>query len=65
MDTKEVKDRIKTIGDKAGDPECAHILEDTLYFDVLRAIADGVENPKKLAEIALKTKKIDFERWYA
>jgi hypothetical protein len=47
------------------DPEEAHGLEDALWSDVLRAIAEGAENPRELAAEALTTEDIAFPRWYA
>lgn len=47
------------------DPEQAHIAEDQMYIDVLRAIADGAADPAKLALVALAATEIDYERWYA
>jgi hypothetical protein len=40
----------------------AHRFEDALYTDVLRAIAEGADNPAELAAIALNTKAINFLR---
>ena len=65
MDIQEIIKRIKRIKEKAGDSEVAHGIEDTLYLDVLEAIAAGAENAKELATEALKAKSIAFERWYA
>ena len=45
-------------------PESAHALEDTLFRDVLKAIAQGHVDPKGLAEAALKSCDIEFGRWY-
>jgi len=45
------------------DPQM-HIFEDKLHQDVLKAIANGAENPEKLAKEALKTFDIKFSRWY-
>jgi hypothetical protein len=47
------------------DDEQAHGLEDDMREAVLRAIMDGAENAKDLAEIALSTNEIKFSRWCA
>lgn len=44
------------------DDEHAHNLEDALYLDVLRAIADGAPNAAELARDALRTQEINFSR---
>ncbi len=45
------------------DPEVAHSLEDELYLDVLRAIAERrCEDPAKLARLALGTQDLAFAR---
>lgn len=46
-----------------GDDDRAHTLEDALYVDVLRAIADGAGDAKQLAKDALKARDIAFNRW--
>lgn len=67
MDTKEIIDRFYNIIRLSGngDNEAAHQAEDALYLDILRAIADGDENPKFLATMAIATQNINFDRWYA
>lgn len=47
------------------DDELAHSMEDALWEDVLRAIADGAPNAAELAKAALATKELDFARWCA
>jgi hypothetical protein len=48
------------------DPEAAHMKEDGIYFEVLKAISEGnCEDPKACAAEALESKKIKFPRWYA
>lgn len=62
----EVRERLEEIKTLANDSEAAHSREDGLYFDVLRAIADGeTDDPAGLAAEALKTLGIDFDRWCA
>lgn len=48
------------------DDESAHADEDELYQAVLSAIATGAcDDPAGCAAEALKTKDLDFARWYA
>lgn len=54
-----------TLADHAGDDEAAHGLEDDLYSSVLSAIAHGAPNAQALANLALRTKLLDFKRWCA
>ena len=63
MTYDEIKARIA--GTAVHDPEAAHADEDALYLDTLRAIADGAENPQKLAKWALVAAGIPYTRWYA
>ncbi|WP_426043228.1 hypothetical protein [Bacillus pumilus] len=55
MTVDEVKERVDDIRHEAGDDETAHGMEDDLYIDVSEAIANGADNPEKLAAEALKT----------
>jgi len=57
--------RIDAIRCATGDNEAAHFEEDELYKDVLRAIADGAEQPQMLAAAALKANALVYDRWYA
>lgn len=65
MTVDEVKERVDDIRHEAVDDETAHGMEDDLYIDVLEAIANGADNPEKLAAEALKTQEIEFYRWYS
>lgn len=66
MTIEEALERVKEIQAESGDDEYAHRDEDSLWQDVLEAIAKGdCESPKKLAEIALTTTQIKFARWFA
>lgn len=65
MEIAEVSERIDKIRAEAGDPERAHAAQDALYADVLRAIAEGAEHPRRLARAALKAAEIDFDHWMA
>ncbi len=62
LTTKEVRDKVWDIGQKAGDFEAAHSDEDDLYEEVLKAIVAGHDDPVELAKAALLTKKINFAR---
>ncbi len=68
----KVAERVRLIAAADGDPELAHSREDDLYWDVLSEIAryshvdSGVGRfCAQLAAEALKTKDVDFPRWYA
>ena len=66
MTPQEVRDRVDRIRDEKGDPELAHGAEDSLWADVLKAIAAGAKGRSRdLATEALKTKDISFGRWCA
>jgi hypothetical protein len=68
MMLNEVKARVTEIADTADDPEQAHRLEDTLYRDVLKAIATGQCRdypPEDFAAEALRAGPLRFPRWYA
>lgn len=66
MDIEECKMRVRDISARACDDESAHILEDSLYADFVRYVAE--KSSGELAEMAkeiLKTGDIKFSRWYA
>lgn len=67
MRVEEVIKRVQEIEAVAdrGDPEAAHSREDSLYFDVLVAIASGSRNMRRLAQEAVKAAEIEFVRWCA
>lgn len=65
MRIEEARLRIEEIRREAGDDERAHALEDALYKDVLKAIAQGARNGRQLAAEVLTTDQIKFGRWYA
>jgi phosphate uptake regulator len=66
MNEATVVDRIEAIRAMASDDEMAHGEEDSLYEDILRAIAEGTcENPQECARLALTTQDIEFHRWGA
>ena len=62
----DIRTKIGEIAGLMDDPEKAHSLEDDLYEFVLKTIAsDNTDDIKGLCLEALKTKKMDFERWCA
>jgi len=65
MTVDDVRERVENIRQAAFDDEVAHGMEDELYAEVLKAIANGADSPEKLAAEALKTEKIEFSRWYS
>lgn len=69
MTTEEIKQRIQHIRDSRWDDESAHSLEDALYGDFIKHIAEsGCSNPELISEQAkliLTTSTIRFSRWCA
>ena len=65
MNLGQVRDRIKKIEKMKYDDELAHNEEKKLWEDVLTAIASGCGNAMFLAQESLKTKEINFQRWFA
>lgn len=67
MTIEEIQKRVADLG--GHDSEIAHINEDEIHQDVLRAIASGEytkEAMMEMAKAALKTlENQDFDRWYA
>lgn len=68
MTVKELKkdiDELKeNIQEEFGDEESWHMSEDLLKDEVLEAIATGdTDNPRKLAEEALKLNKLKYQRF--
>lgn len=66
LTVEDVRARVEAIrgAGAGGEDAAAHIKEDELQVDVLRAIADGAPNPAELARAALATTELDFDRWY-
>jgi hypothetical protein len=63
---EDVQARLADVIASAGDSEVAHSMEDSLHFDVLKAIASGqAEDPVTMAELAIRTQGIEFSRWCA
>ncbi len=66
MTPADVRKRVAAIAQVAEDDEKAHGMQDRLFSDVLRAIADGeCERPKAVAAETLKVIDLDFSRWTA
>lgn len=68
MTLSEIRTRVEAIQQKVliqEDDEAAHSLEDTLYVDLLRAIADSSCEYAPHAREALKATEINFARWCA
>lgn len=65
MTPNDVKKLVAEIDYNRNNNETAHRMEDELYTNVLRVIAVGSPNAQKLAQEALRAKKILFTRWYS
>ena len=67
MTVDDIKEKIELIKRMQGDFEAQHSYEDDLYEAVLMEIAKGIPgcDCQALAQEALKTKDLDFERWCA
>jgi hypothetical protein len=65
VNISDVKNRVDAIREIAGDPGRAHAMEDDLYVDVLREIANGGGQTRMLAlaRQALRSQDIGFSRW--
>lgn len=48
-----------------GDFEAAHAIEDEVLLIALQMIAEGHQNPKHIAKLALKTQDYVYPRWCA
>lgn len=56
----EIKKKAELASD---DPHVAFTHEVTLWYEVLNAISEGIENPQELAKECLKSLDIEFKRW--
>ena len=65
MEIEDVRARLETIRRIAELDDAAHIEQDALWVDVLRAIAAGAARPAELAAAAVEARDIEFSRWYA
>lgn len=66
MTVEEVAHKVNAIANVGlleKDDEKAHCMEEGLWREVLKAIRDGVEDPKALAAAALETCDLNFGRW--
>ncbi len=64
MTVEDVRKRLIEIDASRADDQQAHCSEDALWAEVLEAIATGAGNAKELAQEALKSRDIEFERWH-
>ncbi len=65
MNADRIRKAVAEITFFATDPSLAHSLEDNLYAKFVGDIADhGPEDISRLAKEVLRTKDIDFPRWY-
>lgn len=60
MTIEELRKRIRHIVNIRDDDEAAHGREDELREDVLKAIANGVENSQELAKEVLLTSDLEI-----
>lgn len=59
-------ERVASIAAAAGDNETAHILQDDLFVEFIAHVAITAPEPwSSMAAEVLKTKDIQFSRWYA
>lgn len=65
MNAEGVRRAVEDIRASAGDPEAAHGMQDKLFSEVLRAVANGHPDARELAAAALIAREIEFPRWYA
>lgn len=64
MTEKAVLATLETIETESHNFEIAHMTEKLLWERVLLYVANGGKNGRRLARLALKSKKIRFGRWY-
>jgi len=64
MNIKDIKKAIKSIED-SNDPEVKHGIEDNLYIDFIKHVADSGGELADLAKEVLKVDEMQFDRWYA
>jgi hypothetical protein len=68
MNLEDIHEALELIKTEAngGDDERAHVLEKELWFEVLKHIAeDRGADLADFAREALKSKEIEFSRWFA
>jgi hypothetical protein len=64
MTPDDVRARVAKLA-TADDPEWQHGEEDRIWRDVLVEVWRGSPDARALADEALKTTNINFQRWYA
>lgn len=64
MNVEDIRGEIQIIAEVENDADM-HMLEDGLHVAVLKAIAGGAPNAAELAAEALKTREIEFTRWFS
>ena len=66
IDIQEIQDRIAKIKSVEDDFDVAHSLEDELINDILKAIAEGADNPQELAHAVIEGRNtFDFTHYTA
>lgn len=66
MTNDEIKTRLQEISASVSEARDAnaHCLQDQLWLDTLKAIANGAPNPVELAKAAIEAEAIEFSRFY-
>lgn len=66
MDINEIQKRLTHIQSISGCDDEAHSAEDRLYLDFVQFVAQSGQEPlSSMATEVLKTKDMDFDRWYS
>lgn len=66
MEFKDISQKINKIKETSDDDEMAHGLEDELYKEFIKSIAEGkVEYIQEKAKMILIVQHINFSRWCA
>lgn len=63
-DKETIETYLKNIKEAICDEERAHGIEDEMFIFTLTCISSGCANAKELAELALKSRDIQFPRYY-
>ncbi len=65
MKVTDIEARLAKIKEVASEKDGqAHGLEDDLFLDVLKAIANGADDPRALAAAAIQSADLDINRWF-
>ncbi|WP_133122970.1 hypothetical protein [Zhengella mangrovi] len=65
MNVSDVEEQVASIARLTDDHAAAHMAEEFLYEQVLRAIANGIcKDPRGCAQAALAVAELDFPRLY-